>query len=135
MSLLHTKIADIEDPDLLSLLEELRDATMASPEPGILVLHYLQACHHPFGASDKWKRIEKARLAPGRLLTRKIGKLSASAVKDLCREIGRLGGLGSMEGVEGMALYEFFNKYTPHPLKKQPKRPHDPRDTLRRMGF
>jgi len=39
-----------------------------------------------------------------------------------------------MEGVEGMALYEFFNKHTPHPLKKQPKRPHDPRDTLRRMA-
>lgn len=135
MSLLHTHISKVSDPDILSLLGELQDATMANPEPGIMLLHYLQICHHAFGASDKWQRIEKARLAPGRLLTRKIGKLHAPAVRQLCAEIAQIAGLGSMEGVEGMALYEFLNKHTPHPLKKQRKRPHDPCDTLRKLGF
>lgn len=135
MDLLHTHISKLSDQDILSLLGELKEVTMAEPEPGIMLLHYLQACHHPFGADGKWQRIDKDRLTPGRILSRRIGKLQTPGVRQLCQEIAQIAGLGSMEGVETMALYEFFNKHTPHPLKKPKKRPHDPRDTLWKMGF
>lgn len=134
MSLLSKRISEIADPDLQSLIEEMREVTMAQPESGMLLLHFLQQCHHPMGASEKWCRIEKAQIIPGRFLSRKIGKLQAPAVLGLCLEIGARKGLG-LEAIEGITLYEFFNKHTPHLFKPEKKRPHDPRDTLRRMGF
>jgi len=134
MSLLHKHISEFTDPDIQSFLGELKDATMAAPEPKLMLLHYLQVCHHPLGASDKWQRIDRNSIVPGRLLDRRIGQLNAPLVHQLCMEIAQKHGLNA-EAVESVRLYEFLNKYTPHPLKKDRKKPHDPRDTLRRMGF
>lgn len=134
MSLLHTHISKIEDRDIQSLIGELKDATMAYPDPALMLLHYLQSCHHPGGASEKWLPIEKNQITPERFLSRKIGKLNSQSVHQLCDEIAKMSGL-SVEAVESMHLYTFFNKHTPHLFKKQRKKPHDPRDTLRRMGY
>jgi len=84
---------------------------------------------YPMGAGDKRYPIDRNRIIPGGLLSRKIGRLQGTLIYQFCDEVARMENQ-TVEVVEGMSLYVFFNRYMPNFDKKPKSRGFDPRDHL-----
>ena len=126
--LVDTPLPKVADQNLLSMISELEHATHVAGEKEYLLWGYLVQCHYPNGAGN-WFEIDKNKIIPGGLLSRKIGKLEGTAIYQVCDEVAKTKG-DSIESVVNLSLYVFLNRYLPNFERKPKKRRHDPRDWL-----
>lgn len=128
MGIIHQQIVELSDSELMALIRELEHATKVRPEPNQMLYHYIMQCLYPWGGGQR-VNIDKNKIIPNGLLSRKIGKLTDSSVYQVCEEIARIQGQ-NCEMVVGMSLYVFINRYIFDFDKKPKRKPHNPIDWL-----
>ena len=126
MGELHKDLSDIQDPEAVVLLYEIKQVArldLAQAQAQML-LHFLQQAFYPNGASEKSVPISKEDLdevdpVDAYVLRKKIGKLG-NYLFSVCKEIAALHGK-SAEDFAGSSLYVFFGKF--FVTKKKKKKP------------
>lgn len=126
--LLHTPLPQIEDPGLKAMVSELQHACKVRPAEHCTLFGYVWQCVYPWGTEKRYP-IDRHRIVPGRMLSRKIGKLQDTGVYRFCHEVAMMQNQ-SAELVANMTLYVFLNRYLPDLDKKKKPKPFDPRDIM-----
>lgn len=113
MKLLHSLLAEIEDEHLLALIGELGEVSGIAPAEHYTLYKYTWQCVYPGGAGDRRYPIDRNRVNPLGLLSRKIKKLQGTLIYQFCDELALMTRNEGAELVENMTLYVFLNRYLP----------------------
>ncbi len=124
---LRTKLRDITDAQILTLIREMEAITGISPQhdSGSWLFHYLSQCIYPNG-DGKSVPITKGDLdeidpCDSFVLRKKVRNLIGTPIYELCQETCRHFGEG-IESHEGQSLYLFINRFFSF-LKRKKRNP------------
>ncbi len=124
MQIIHSRIGEIIDPDILQLLDELRTTTCACiPDyQELSVLDFLQICFHPGGGNSKPIKVTMEMIdgfdpADSFLLRKKIGK-TEDGLHRLLADLAHLL-KNSVESYSGTSVFMLLNKACPMPRPKK----------------
>jgi hypothetical protein len=111
--LLETKVADIEDEQLIGLIRELEEACRIGSQnfTNLPLLHFLTQCVYP-GGPEKRESITTKLTASAPLLESRVGKLPEGSLRDLCGELASLS-KNVLEFFSGSKVYMLLNKTLP----------------------
>ena len=108
--LLNTKVDELRDELLISLIAELELACEIEASPLTTIGSFLICCVYPFGFGSKRVRISTDHLPMTPVLDTRVGRLPDGPVYGLCRELARDVGL---ELFHGERLKNFLSRRIP----------------------